>query len=249
MRGTLDDRADVEHRDHALRALRLVDAAADMSHVRVVPSILSADFAQLADQVRLVTDAGARVVHVDVMDGHFVPPITLGPLIVGALRDALPDDLFLDCHLMIERPERQIDEFVRAGADGITVHVEATPHLHRVLTQIREGDCRAGLACNPGTPIAFHETLAGAYDLALVMTVNPGWGGQAFLPGMLDKVRALRERLGDDAVIEVDGGVDADTARTCVEAGATWLVAGSAVFGAEDPAQAYNQIARAAEWG
>jgi len=220
-----------------------------MTDVRVVPSILSADFARLGEQVRSVMDAGARVIHVDVMDGHFVPPITIGPLIVGALRDALPDDAYLDCHLMIERPERQVDEFVRAGADGITIHAEATPHLHSVLHQIREGDCRAGLACNPGTPIAAHETLAGFYDLALIMTVNPGWGGQKFIPEMLDKVRTLRSTLGDRAVIEVDGGVDAETARTCVQAGATWLVAGSAVFGAEEPARAYNQIASAAEWG
>jgi ribulose-phosphate 3-epimerase len=129
------------------------------------------------------------------------------------------------------------------------VHVEATPHLHSVLAQIREGDCRAGLACNPGTPIDHHETLAGFYDLALVMTVNPGWGGQTFIPEMLEKVRSLRATLGPDAVIEVDGGVDPATARTCVDAGATWLVAGSAVFGDEDPAQAYVQIASAAEWG
>jgi ribulose-phosphate 3-epimerase len=220
-----------------------------MTDIRVAPSILSADFARLAEQVRVVMDAGARVIHVDVMDGHFVPPITIGPNVVGALRDALPDDAYLDCHLMIERPERQIDEFLRAGADGITIHVEATPHLHRVLAQIREGDCRAGLACNPGTPVAWHETLAGAYDLALIMTVNPGWGGQAFLPGMLDKVRSLRARLGTEAVIEVDGGVDADTARTCVQAGAGWLVAGSAIFGSADPGSAFSQIARAAEWG
>ncbi len=220
-----------------------------MSKVRVVPSILSADFASLGDQVRTVVHAGASVIHVDVMDGHFVPPITLGPVVVGALRDALADDVFLDCHLMIERPERQIDEFVRAGADGITIHAEATPHLHSVLAQIREGDCRAGLACNPGTPIAFHETLQGFYDLALIMTVNPGWGGQAFIPQMLGKVRTLRTLLGADAVIEVDGGVDAETARPCVEAGATWLVAGSAIYGGEDPALAYNQIATAAEWG
>ncbi len=220
-----------------------------MTEVRVAPSILSADFARLGDQVRTVMDAGARVIHVDVMDGHFVPPITIGPLIVGALRDALPDDAYLDCHLMIERPERQVDEFVRAGADGITVHAEATPHLHRVLHAIREGECRAGLACNPGTPIAAHETLAGAYDLALIMTVNPGWGGQAFIPETLEKVRSLRATLGPEAVIEVDGGVDADTARPCVEAGATWLVAGSAIFGSADPGSSYNQIARAAEWG
>ncbi len=220
-----------------------------MSAVRVAPSILSADFARLGEEVRTVVDAGASIVHVDIMDGHFVPPITMGPIVVSALRDALADAVFLDCHLMIERPERQIDEFVRAGADGITIHAEATPHLHSVLSQIREGDCRAGLACNPGTPIAFHETLQGFYDLALVMTVNPGWGGQTFIPEMLEKVRSLRARLGADAVIEVDGGIDAETARTCVQAGATWLVAGSAIFGDEDPARAYNQIATAAEWG
>jgi ribulose-phosphate 3-epimerase len=220
-----------------------------MTQVRVAPSILSADFARLGEQVGAVWDAGARVIHVDVMDGHFVPPITIGPLVVGALRDALPDEAYLDCHLMIERPERQIDEFVRAGADGITIHAEATPHLHRVLAQIREGECRAGLACNPGTPLGWHETLAGSYDVALIMTVNPGWGGQAFIPETLAKVRSLRALLGPEPIIEVDGGVDAHTARTCVEAGATWLVAGSAVFGAEDPARAYNQIAAAAEWG
>jgi ribulose-phosphate 3-epimerase len=220
-----------------------------MTDVRVAPSILSADFARLGEQVRVVMDAGARVIHVDVMDGHFVPPITMGPNVVGALRDALPDDAYLDCHLMIERPERQVDEFVRAGADGITIHVEATPHLHRVLTQIREGDCRAGLACNPGTPVAWHETLAGEYDLALIMTVNPGWGGQAFLPAMLDKVRSLRAQLPAETVVEVDGGVDAGTARTCVQAGAAWLVAGSAIFGSADPGSAFDQIARAAEWG
>jgi len=220
-----------------------------MSAVRVAPSILSADFARLGEEVGAVVDAGASVIHVDIMDGHFVPPITMGPIVVAALRDALADEVFLDCHLMIERPERQIDEFVKAGADGITIHAEATPHLHSVLSQIREGDCRAGLACNPGTPIAFHETLQGFYDLALIMTVNPGWGGQAFIPEMLEKVRALRARLGADAVIEVDGGIDADTARTCVQAGATWLVAGSAIFGSADPGRAYNQIARGAEWG
>jgi ribulose-phosphate 3-epimerase len=220
-----------------------------MTQVRVAPSILSADFSRLGEQVRAVLDAGAHVIHVDVMDGHFVPPITLGPLIVASLRDALPDEAYLDCHLMIERPERQVDEFVRAGADGITIHAEATPHVHRVLHQIREGECRAGLACNPGTPLGWHETLAGAYDLALVMTVNPGWGGQEFIAEALGKVRALRATLPTETIIEVDGGVDVETARTCVEAGATWLVAGSAIFGSEDPAQAYTQIAATAEWG
>jgi ribulose-phosphate 3-epimerase len=211
-----------------------------MTDVRVAPSILSADFARLGEQVRVVMDAGARVIHVDVMDGHFVPPITMGPNVVGALRDALPDDAYLDCHLMIERPERQVDEFVRAGADGITIHVEATPHLHRVLTQIREGDCRAGLACNPGTPVAWHETLAGEYDLALIMTVNPGWGGQAFRPAMLDKVRSLRAQLPAETVVEVDGGVDAGTAPQAVAAGATALVAGTAAFRGGASAYANN---------
>jgi ribulose-phosphate 3-epimerase len=214
--------------------------------IRVAPSILSADLSRIAEQVRLVLDAGARIVHCDVMDGHFVPSISIGPLVVGALRDALPDDVFLDCHLMVERPERHVEEFVRAGASGITVHAEATPHLHRVLGQIREGGVRAGLACNPGTPIAWHETLAGSWDLALVMTVNPGWGGQAFIPAALGKVRALRARLEPGAIVEVDGGVDAGTAAACVDAGASWLVAGSAVFGSGDPAAAYRAIAGAA---
>jgi ribulose-phosphate 3-epimerase len=212
--------------------------------IRVAPSILSADLSRVGEQVRIVLDAGARIVHCDVMDGHFVPSITIGPLVVGALRDALPDDVFLDCHLMVERPERHVDEFVRAGASGITIHVEATPHLHRVLGHIREGGVRAGLACNPGTPIAWHETLAGAWDLALVMTVNPGWGGQRFIPATLDKVRALHAELAPGAIIEVDGGVDADTAPDCVAAGATWLVAGSAVFGADEPAESYRAIAQ-----
>jgi ribulose-phosphate 3-epimerase len=220
-----------------------------MSHpagIQIAPSILSADLSKVAEQVRLVLDVGARVIHCDVMDGHFVPSLTIGPLVVGALRDALPEDVFLDCHLMVERPEDHVDEFVRAGADGITVHVEATPHLHRVLGQIREGGVRAGLACNPGTPIAWHETLAGVWDMALVMTVNPGWGGQSFLPRTLDKVRALQATLAPHATIEVDGGVDVSTAPACVAAGADWLVAGSAVFGADDPAGAYTDITAAA---
>jgi ribulose-phosphate 3-epimerase len=213
----------------------------------VAPSILSADFARLGAQVREVLDAGARVVHCDVMDGHFVPPITMGPAVVAALRDALPDHAYLDCHLMIERPERQVEEFAQAGADGITVHAEATPHVHRVLQAIREAGCRAGLAVNPGTPAVALEPLAGAYDLALCMTVNPGWGGQKLIPATLEKARAISAAAGD-AVVEVDGGVDASSARRCVEAGATWLVAGSAIFGADDPAAAYRDIAAAA-WG
>jgi ribulose-phosphate 3-epimerase len=220
-----------------------------MAEVHVVPSILSADLSKVGEEVRTVMSAGARIIHCDVMDGHFVPSITIGPLVVGALRDALPDDAYLECHLMVERPERIVDEFVRAGADGITVHAEATPHVHRVLGVIREGGCRAGLAINPGTPLSWHETLRDAYDVALCMTVNPGWGGQELIPATLEKVRRLRALVGPERPIEVDGGVDATTARTCVEAGATWLVAGSAVFGADDPAAAYREIASAVEWG
>ena len=213
----------------------------------VAPSILSADFAQLAAQVREVMDAGAQVIHCDVMDGHFVPPITMGPIVVAALRDALPDATFLDVHLMIDRPERQIEEFAKAGADGITIHAEATPHLDYALSAIREADCRAGLAVCPGTPPAvFAEVDA---DLALCMTVNPGWGGQPFLPSQLDKVRRTRALVSKGTAIEVDGGINAQTAPDCAEAGATWLVAGSAVFGAADPGQAFREIAAAAGCG
>ena len=215
----------------------------------VAPSILAADLARLADQVQPVVDAGARIIHCDVMDGHFVPPITLGPLIVGALRDALPDEIYLDCHLMIERPEAQVEEFARAGADGITVHAEATPHVHRVLAAIREADCRAGLALNPATPPEVFAQLRDEVDLALCMTVDPGWGGQSFLPSMLDKTRRIRELVGETVAVEVDGGVDAATAPRCAAAGASWFVAGSAIFGADDPVAAFREIATAAGCG
>ena len=220
-----------------------------MPDVHVAPSILSADLSRVAEEVRAVMAAGARVVHCDVMDGRFVPPITFGAGLVGALRDALPDEAYLDCHLMVERPERQVEEFAGAGADGITVHAEATPHVHRVLQLIREAGCRAGLAVTPGTPPAVYETLRGEYDLALVMTVNPGWGGQPLIPVTLEKVRAVRAIVGPELPVEVDGGVDARTVVGCAEAGATWFVAGSAVFGAEDPGAAYREIAAAAGWG
>jgi ribulose-phosphate 3-epimerase len=199
----------------------------------VAPSILSADFTQLVAQVHEVMNAGARVIHCDVMDGHFVPPITFGPMVVAALRDALPDDAYLDVHLMIEHPERQVEEFAKAGADGITIHAEATPHIDYTLSAIREAGCKAGLVVCPGTP-------------PLIMTVNPGWGGQAFIRGQLDKIRRVREMLGDGIPIEVDGGVNAETAAECAEAGATWFVAGSAIFGSDDPAATFREIARAA---
>ncbi len=209
----------------------------------VAPSILSADLSRVAEEVRAVMDAGARVVHCDVMDGHFVPPITFGPGLVANLRDALPDGAYLDCHLMVERPERQVEEFARAGADGITVHAEATPHVHRVLQAVREAGCRAGLAVTPGTPPAVFETLRGEFDLALVMTVNPGWGGQPLIPVTLEKVRAVRALVGPDLPVQVDGGVEAATIDGCARAGASWFVAGSAVFGADDTGAAYRELA------
>ncbi len=207
----------------------------------IAPSILSADFGRLRSQVEEVVAAGASVIHVDVMDGHFVPPITFGPIAVEALREM---DVILDVHLMIESPERQIEAFAKAGAHNITFHAEATPHVHYTLDKIREHGCRAGLAVNPGTPpTVFGEVRP---DIALCMTVNPGWGGQAFIPASLDKVRRIRSLIGDEPDIEVDGGVDSDTAGPCAEAGATLFVAGSAIFGADDPAAAYREIAAAA---
>ncbi|MEA2217587.1 MAG: ribulose-phosphate 3-epimerase [Solirubrobacteraceae bacterium] len=214
-----------------------------LNEVHVTPSILSADFSRLGEHVREIMDAGCRVIHCDVMDGHFVPPITFGPIVVSALRDALPDDAYLDVHLMIERPERHVAEFAKAGADGITIHVEATPHIDYTLSAIREAGCTAGLVVCPGTPPDhFAES---DVDLALIMTVNPGWGGQPFLRNQLDKIRRVRAILGPDVPIEIDGGVNPQTGVECRDAGATWFVAGSAIFGADDPVAAYREIAAA----
>jgi ribulose-phosphate 3-epimerase len=177
------------------------------------------------------------------MDGHFVPPITFGPMVVSALRESLPSEAVLDVHLMIEHPERHVEEFVRAGADHVTFHVEATPHVHRTVQLIREAGASAGIALNPGSAV---ELLATECDMALCMTVNPGWGGQPFIPESVGKLRHLRERLPAGVPIEVDGGVDARTVGACAAAGATTFVAGSAVFGAPDPAQAFREIAAAA---
>jgi ribulose-phosphate 3-epimerase len=215
--------------------------------VRVAPSILSADFACLRDQVQEVLDAGARVIHVDVMDGHFVPPITIGPLIVEALREQVAAaGGMIDVHLMIERPDRHVAEFARAGADSITFHFEATAHVDRTIHLIREHGATAGLALNPGTPAQALTEVGQELDLALCMTVNPGWGGQKFIGHSLDKLRRVRPLLGDSVALEVDGGIDADTAASCREAGATTFVAGSAIFSADDPGRAYLAIAAAA---
>jgi ribulose-phosphate 3-epimerase len=212
----------------------------------VAPSILSADFARLGAQVEEVMAAGARLVHCDVMDGHFVPPITFGPMVVAALRESLPPEAVLDVHLMIERPERHVADFVKAGADHVTIHVEATPHVHYTLNAIREGGATAGVALNPGTAV---EALAVEADLALCMTVNPGWGGQPFIAGSEERIRRLRARAGDGVAIEVDGGIDARTAGPCAAAGATTFVAGSAIFGSDDPAAAFREISAAAGCG
>jgi len=214
---------------------------------RVAPSILSADFARLGAQVEAVMAAGARVIHVYVMDGHFVPPITIGPLIVSALADQVHQaGGMLDVHLMIERPERQVAEFARAGADSITVHAEATPHLHYALQAVKQAGCAAGAAINPATPPSALEEVAELLDVALCMSVNPGWGGQPFIDSSLGKLAAMRAALPEQVALEVDGGVDPTTAGPCAEQGASLLVAGSAIFGAADPAAAYARIAEAA---
>jgi ribulose-phosphate 3-epimerase len=218
-----------------------------LQEVRVAPSILAADFARLGDQITEVMDAGARVIHVDVMDGHFVPPISIGHLIVGAIRDQVHEaGGVLDVHLMVERPERRIEQFAGAGADSIAVHWEATPHVHYALKAVRETGCQAGLAINPATPPEEVAGLADSYDHLLCMTVNPGWGGQPYIDSSTEKVRRLRELLPDGMPIEVDGGVDARTAAECAGAGATLFVAGSSIFGEPDPAAAYRSIAEAA---
>jgi ribulose-phosphate 3-epimerase len=209
----------------------------------IAPSILSCDFGRLAEEVRAVEAAGADWVHVDVMDGRFVPNITLGPVIVEAVKRAT--HLPIDVHLMIVEPERYVEAFARAGADYLTVHVETSPHLHRTLQQVRQAGARPAVVLNPGTPLASVEEVLGEVDMVLVMSVNPGFGGQAFIRTQVEKIRRLRQLIdarGLKVEIEVDGGINPTTAREVVDAGATVLVAGSAVFGTDDYAAAISAL-------
>jgi len=213
--------------------------------VKIAPSILSADFAALGAEIAKAEAGGADQLHVDVMDGRFVPNLTIGPVVVAAIRKRTR--LPLDVHLMIVEPERYVGEFAAAGADLITVHAEACPHLQRNLAQIRELGAKAGVALNPATPPGVLEHVLDDLDLVLVMSVNPGFGGQAFIPGAYAKLRQVRALAGTRPIeVSVDGGVKADNARALVEAGASTLVAGSAIFGAPDPAAAVRALRAAA---
>jgi ribulose-phosphate 3-epimerase len=214
--------------------------------VEVAPSILSADFGAMRAQVREVLAAGARVVHIDVMDGHFVPVITFGPKMVADLADTIHEHGgFAEVHLMISEPERHIEQFAAAGADSMTVHVEAAQHLHHTLARIHELGCRAGVTLNPGTPVAALEEAVRYADVLLCMSVNPGWGGQAFIPATLDRLPALRALSSEQEhapAVEVDGGIGPATIADAYRAGANVLVAGSAIFSAPEPAQAYREL-------
>jgi ribulose-phosphate 3-epimerase len=211
--------------------------------VRIAPSILSADFGRLADEVRAVAAAGADWIHVDVMDGRFVPNLTIGPAVVRAIREAT--DLPLDVHLMIVEPERYLESFAEAGADTLTVHVEASPHLHRTVQQVRALGKRAGVSLNPHTPPEAVEYVLGDVDLVLAMSVNPGFGGQSFIPSTLPKIRRLRQLIdesGQAVDLEVDGGIHQGTAEKVRRAGADVLVAGSAVFRQDDYQRAIKAL-------
>lgn len=218
--------------------------------VKIAPSILSADFSRLGEEVAEVEQEGADWIHIDVMDGHFVPNITIGPLIVEAVRPCTT--LPLDVHLMIEKPDRYIPAFVESGADWITVHQEACPHLHRTVHLIKEQGVKAGVVLNPATPTSCLESILPDLDMVLLMSVNPGFGGQAFIPGVLDKIRQVREmaeRVCPELEIQVDGGINSGTAALTVAQGASVLVAGSAIFGKEDRRQAIEQIRQGAKKG
>lgn len=216
--------------------------------IRLAPSILAADFSRLGEEIATAERGGADQVHVDVMDGHFVPNITIGVPVVKSLRKATT--LPLDVHLMITDPDRYIEPFIDAGANMVSVHVEVLPHLHRTIAQIKKLGAKAGVVLNPSTSISTIEEVAADVDFVLVMSVNPGFGGQVFIPNSLKKIQAIRallDRHGNPAPIEVDGGVDLSTVESVVKAGADWLVAGNAIFGAPNPEQAARALKDKAE--
>ncbi|WP_066068524.1 ribulose-phosphate 3-epimerase [Neobacillus soli] len=211
--------------------------------VKIAPSILSADFSKLGEEILAVERGGADYIHIDVMDGHFVPNITIGPLIVEAIRPITK--LPLDVHLMIENPDQYIEAFVKAGADYITVHVEACRHLHRTIQNIKSYGIKAGVVLNPATPVDSIQHIIGEIDMVLLMSVNPGFGGQKFIPEVLPKIRKVKELANQKGValeIEIDGGVNPETAKLCMEAGATVLVAGSAIYNQTNYANAISLI-------
>jgi ribulose-phosphate 3-epimerase len=209
----------------------------------IAPSLLACDFSQLGAQIELVMDAGAKVIHFDVMDGQFVPPITIGSLIADSISGLVHErGGILDCHLMIEHPERQVEAFAKAGADVITVHPEATPHIHYALKTIREAGCNAGVVINPGTPVSMVKPVAEIIDLCLVMSVNPGWGGQTFIPESSARVAELCGMLPPHVAMEIDGGISLETIDQARDAGVDVFVAGSSVFGAADPAAAFRAL-------
>lgn len=211
--------------------------------VKIAPSILSADFAKLGEEIIAVEKGGADYIHVDVMDGHFVPNITIGPLIVEAIRPVTK--LPLDVHLMIENPDQYIEAFAKAGADYITVHVEACRHLHRTIQNIKSFGVKAGVVLNPATPVESIQHILGDIDMVLLMSVNPGFGGQKFIPEVLPKIKKVKQMAVEKGVeieIEIDGGVNPETAKLCIEAGANVLVAGSAIYNQADYAKAISHI-------